>query len=160
MGQRAESLAAELESVNAELQQAIERCSDDDWRRACSGEGWSVGVTAHHVAMAHGPILGLVRAVANGQRVPPITAEMLDESNAKHAVEFANCTREEVIALHRQGAREAADALRGLSDEQLDRTAPIALLGGAEASAQQLVEMAIIGHPREHLGSIRAVVGR
>ena len=134
--------------------------SDDDWQRTCSGEGWSVGVAAHHVAAAHEAILGLVQAVANGRPVPPLTAEMLDANNARHAVEFATCTREDVLVLHRRGAREAANAVRGLSDEQLDRTAPVALLGGAPASAQQLIESGLIGHSSEHLESIRATVGR
>jgi uncharacterized damage-inducible protein DinB len=160
MSERAEALAAELERVNAALEREIERCSDEDWRRTCAGEGWSVGVAAHHVAVAHESILGLVQAVAHGQPVPPITAEMLDGYNAQHAVEHANCTRDEVLDLHRRGARAAADAVRGLSDEQLDRAAPVALLGGAPASAQQLIESGLIGHPKDHLASIRAAVGR
>jgi uncharacterized damage-inducible protein DinB len=160
MGQRVEALAAELQRVNGELEQAIETCSDDDWRRVCSGEGWSVGVAARHVAVTHESIAGLVQAVANEQPVPPITPEMLDAYNAQHAAEFANCTREEVLALHRRGARAAADAVRGLGDEQLDRTAPIPIAGGASMSAQQVIEAGLIGHPSEHLASIRAAVGR
>ncbi len=153
-------MAAELEQVNAALEREIERCSDEDWRRTCSTEGWSVGVAAHHLAVAHASILELVQAVANGQPAPPITADMLDQYNAQHAIEFANCTRDEVLALHRRGARAAVEAVRGLDDEQLDRTAPMALLGGAPSSAQQLIETGQIGHPKEHLGSIRAAVGR
>ena len=160
MSKRAEALAAELDQVNAALEREIERCSEEDWRRTCSGEGWTVGVAARHVAVAHESIVGLVQAVANGQPVPPITAGMLDAYNAQHAIEFASCTRDEVLALHRRGARAAADAVRTLGDEQLDCTAPVALLGGAPASAQQLVEAGLIGHPKEHLASIRAAVGR
>ena len=160
MSERAEALAAELDQVNTALEREIEGCSEEDWRRTCSGEGWSVGVAAHHLAVAHESILGLVQAVANGQPVPPITVEMLDASNAEHAVEFATVTRAEVLDVQRRGARAAADAVRGLGDEQLDRTAPMALAGGAPMSAQQLIEVGLIGHPAEHLASIRAAVGR
>ncbi len=160
MGQRVDALVAELQRVNSEFERAIEGCSDEDWRRICSGEGWSVAVAARHVAVTHAAVAGLVHAVANEQPLPPITPEMLDAYNAQHAVEFADCTREEVLALHRRGARAAADAVRGLGDEQLDRTAPIPPAGGATMSAEQLIEAALIGHPVEHLASIRAAVGR
>ena len=160
MSERADALADKLERVYADVEQAIESCSDDEWRNAWSDEGWSVGVTAHHVAGAHETILGIVQAVANGQPVPSITPEMLDGYNAQHAVEFANTTREDVLALHRPAARATVAAIRGLSDEQLDRTAAIPLIGDAPTSAQQLIEMGLIGHPTGHLESIRAAVGR
>jgi mevalonate pyrophosphate decarboxylase len=51
--------------------------------------------------------------------LPHFTREILDERNAQHAEEFAGCTREETIALHKQGAAVAADIVRGLSDAAL-----------------------------------------
>ena len=50
MSERAEALAKRFEQVNDELIAAVEGCSDEQWRKTCSGEQWSVAVTAHHVA--------------------------------------------------------------------------------------------------------------
>ena len=50
MSERAAALAERFERINQDLIATVERCSDADWRRACAGEGWPVGVTAHHVA--------------------------------------------------------------------------------------------------------------
>jgi hypothetical protein len=50
---------------------------------------------------------------------------MLDEMNARHAREFAGCTKPETIALHREGAAAAAAAVRGLSDAELAETGTV-----------------------------------
>lgn len=156
MGTRAADLATKLEQANAAVIGAVEGSSDADWQRVTGSEGWSVGVTARHIAISHLPIMGLVELVATGGDVPPVTMEMFHASNAQHAQEHAGCTREEVLEILRRDGKAAADRLRGLSDEQLDRTASMAFAGGAEMSAGQLVEMILLGHPAQHLESITA----
>jgi hypothetical protein len=153
---RAADLAAKLESANAAVIAAVESSSDDEWRAICPAEGWSVGVAARHIAVSHLPIMGLVEIVATGQQAPPITMDMFHASNARHAQEHAGCTRAEVLEILRRDGQAAADKLRGLSDEQLDRTASMAFAGGAEMSAVQLVEAILLGHPAQHLESIKA----
>jgi uncharacterized damage-inducible protein DinB len=149
-------LAERFEAVNGELIAAVEAASEDDWKRTCQGEGWSVAVTAHHIATSNNAVAGLVQAIASGQEVPPITREMIDEGNAQHALEYADCTREETLELLREGGAQTLRILRGLSDEQLDRTAVFQAMNGAEVSAQQFAEMILIGHSNQHLQSIRS----
>ena len=156
MSTRAADLAAKLDEANAAVIEAVESSSEADWQRVTSSEGWSVGVTARHIAASHLPIMGLIELVATGGEVPPVTMEMFHASNAQHAQEHAACTREEVLEILRRDGKAAADKLRGLSDEQLDRTASMAFAGGAEMSAVQLVEMILLGHPVQHLESIKA----
>jgi len=158
MSARAEELARRFEQANNDLVKAVQGCSNEQWGKTCTGERWSVGVTAHHVASSYGPITGFVQALANGTPMPPLTAEMLDHSNAEHARQFAHCTKEETVGLLQSGAKAAAAAVRGLSDEQLDKGAELALMGGKRVSAAQLVELALIGHPTSHLASIRAAL--
>ena len=155
MSERAESLAERFETVNGELIAAVEAASADEWKRTCQGEGWSVAVTAHHIATSNNAVAGFVQAIATGQEIPPITMEMIDQGNAQHAVEYANCTKEETLALLRDGGAQTVKNLRGLSDEQLDRTAVLPAMNNAEVSAQQFAEMILIGHSNEHLESIR-----
>jgi hypothetical protein len=158
MSGRAEELAKRFEQTNDEVIAAVQSCSDEQWRKTCSGEQWSVGVTAHHIGTSHVPIAELVRALATGQPVPPLTSEMLDAGNAEHARQFADCTKQETLDLLRRGGREAADILRGLSDGQLDNGAELPLLGGRHMSAAEIAELGLIGHPRGHLESIRAAL--
>jgi uncharacterized damage-inducible protein DinB len=158
MSERAAALAERFERINQDLIVAVERCSDADWQRACAGEGWPVGVTAHHVATSYPAFKGFIQGIATGADLPPVTPEMLDASNAQHAEEHARCSRQETLELLRRGGQAAAEAVRDLSDEQLDRTAPMALAGGAAISAQQMAEF-MIGHPTGHLASIQAALG-
>ncbi len=159
MGQRGNELAERFEQVNNALIAAVERCSDEQWRKICSSEGWSVGVTAHHAGTSHEGIAGFVQAVATGQPAPPLTMEMIDAGNAQHAREHANCTKAETLDLLRNGGKAAAEMLRGFSDGQLDRTAPMAFAGGTPWSTEQIVNRVLIGHPEEHLQSIKQAMG-
>ncbi len=153
MSARAQELARRLDEANAELARAIESCSDDVWRSACPEEGWAVGVTAHHVAVAHSQVTGLVQLIANGQQMPPFTMDMLNQGNAEHARAAAGCTREETLKLLRENGPAAARAIAGLSDEQLDRTAQMFM---GPMSAQALIEGAMIHHALGHLASMSA----
>lgn len=159
MSARAESLAKQFETKAAELSKAISQLSDADWKKVTTSEKWPVGVTAHHVAGSHEPISGIVKTVAAGKSLPNFTGAMLDESNAKHAREFAGCTKAETLALHEKGVAAAAAVVRGLSDAELERSGTV-LTGMPPMTAQQVVEGILISHIGEHLGSIRATVGR
>ena len=83
--------------------------------------------------------------------------EMIDAGNAQHARDFANVSREETLEVLRTKGKAAVEAVRGLTDEQLDRTAPMAFAGGEVWTAEQVIERVLIGHPMGHGESIRAV---
>src|SRR5690348_12381152 len=158
VSERAADLAAKLERANAAVSAALENCSEAQLKQTCEGEGWPVTVAAHHVAVSHTGIAGLVQLIANGQPLPAITREMIDAGNAQHAKEFANVSREETLAALRKEGRAAVEMVRGLSDEQLDRTAPMAFAGGAEWTAEQVIERVLIGHPIGHGESINGAI--
>jgi hypothetical protein len=159
MGARADMLAKQFEAKAGELTDTIEKLSDVDWKKVTAAEKWPVGVTAHHVAGAHEPIAGMAKAISSGQTLPPFTMAMLDEANAKHAKDFAGCTKAETLALHKKGVASAAATVRGLSDPDLDRTGTL-LTGMPAMSVQQIIEGVLINHVREHLDSIEATVKR
>jgi uncharacterized protein (TIGR03083 family) len=158
MAERAEKLAKQFEAKAQEATTAFEKLSDADWKKTTAAEKWTVGVVAHHVAGAHEAIANIVKTVASGQAMPHFTMAMLDDMNAKHAQEFANCTRADTIALHRKGAAGAAALVRGLGDAELDRSGTV-LTGMPPMSAEQIVSGILINHVEEHLASIRATVG-
>ncbi len=159
MGARAEALAKQFEAKAAEMTETLEKLTDVDWKKTTAGEKWSVGITAHHVAGAHEAIAGILKTLASGQSMPEFSMAMLHDMNAKHASEHANCTRAETLALHKKGAAAAAALVRGLSDAELDKSGTVAKEMPV-MTAQQFIEGALINHVNEHLGSIRATVGR
>lgn len=159
MGERSEALAKRFEQINGELGDLIESLSPDEWRAICGGETWSVGVTAHHIAYDQAHIIEWFQAIANGRPLPPPAPGGLDASTARHAAEYASCTKEETLALLRHDGEAAARAVRELTDEQLDRQAPV-VAGRPALTAGGVVERILIGHVLGHGASIRAAIGR
>ena len=159
MGARSDMLAKQFEERANELTETIQTMSDADWKKVTSAERWSVGVTAHHAAGAHEAISGIVKTVASGQTMPPFTMAMLDEANAQHAKDFAGCTRAETIELNKKGMASASAVVKGLSDADLQKSGTV-LTGMPAMTVQQLIEGVLINHVNEHLGSIKATIGK
>jgi hypothetical protein len=158
MGAKAEELARKFEAKAREATETLEKLSDADWKKVTAAEKWPVGVTAHHVAGGHEPIAGIAKTIASGASIPNFTMAMLDEMNAKHAREFAGCTRAETLALHEKGVAAAAAVVRGLSDEQLARSGTV-LTGMPPMTAEQVITAILISHIDDHYGSIRKTIG-
>lgn len=159
MAARATEIANRFEQINEDLIAAVETCSDADWQRRCEGEEWPVGVTAHHVAQSYPNFTGFIKNITSGTDLPTVTQEDLNNYNAKHATEAASSTRAETLKLLNRDGKVAADTIRSLTDEQLERTAPFSLAGGNDVSAAQVTEF-LIGHPTDHLASIKTTLGR
>lgn len=159
MGARAEQLANKFEQSCREFNVLVERLSDAEWKKITSAEKWPVGVVAHHVAEGHTGIMGILQTVAKGQSIPNFTMDMLHEMNAKHAKEHANTTKVVTLELLQTNGAKAAAAVRGLSDADLDHSGTV-LTGMPSMSAVQVVEGILINHVHEHMGSIRATIGR
>ena len=153
MGTRAEALAAQLEQANNAVISTVEGLPDAKWRADCANEGRTVGVMAHHIASGHPVLSGFANMIANGEPLPPLTMEMVDQANAQFAAENADRTKDEALALLRSNGEAAANLVRGLSDEQLDRGAT---MFGAPWTTQSLIEAFLIGHPIGHNASIQA----
>jgi hypothetical protein len=80
--------------------------------------------------------------------------------NGKHAKQNAAIAKAATIELLRRNSREAAAAVRALTDEELDRAAPFSLSFGAPVTAQFVIEDHALRHSWHHLARIRKAVGR
>src|SRR5262245_18343476 len=156
MAGKSEALAKKFEAKVDEATAVFQKLSDADWKKV-TAEKWPVGVTEHHIASSHAGLTGALEELAAGEG-PNIDINMIHARNAKHAQEFANCTKAETIALHKKNAAAAAAAVRGLSDAQLDSKG-VVLQGLPEMSAGDLAGGIMCSHIDEHLNSIRAAVG-
>jgi hypothetical protein len=158
MSERAEWLATTFERTVADLAALLAGCSEADWQRRCPDEERPVGVVAHHVAGGLHAQVEWLRLVANGKPLPPVTAEMIDETNAEHAVRHAHHTKDETLATLRRNSAEAAAVIRALTDEQLDRQGSMPLFGERPLSAEEVVRYVMIRHVIGHTRSIRAAL--
>jgi hypothetical protein len=158
MSTRAKAIADRFVAFNQEVIAFVENCAEENWRKNCAGENWPVAVVAHHIAAGHYGILDFAKMILAGEKLPEITEEAMNQMNADHAKEHANCTKDEVLGLLRENGPTIADFVSGLSDEELDRTGYLALAGG-DISIEQFLEGALIQSSGEHVSNMKAAVG-
>jgi DinB family protein len=158
MGAKSEALAKQYETKVQEATRVIEKIGDADWKKTKAAEKWPVGVVVHHVAGSHEGISRIVKTIASGQSIPNFTPAILDEMNAKHAKDFAGCTKAETLALHTKNAAAAAALVRGLDDAALARSGTV-MTGMPAMTTEQVVTNILINHIDDHLGSIRKTIG-
>ena len=75
------------------------------------------------------------------------------------AVDNAGVTKAAALEHLKRNSKVAADAVRKLTDEELDHAAPVSLNGGAPLTAQFFVEDHALRHSYHHLAKMRAAVG-
>jgi len=156
MSEKAAALAEQFAQLNDDLIATVERCSDAQWAAKCPDTGWSVGVQAHHIAGGEMGLAGFIGAVANGQILPPLTMDMIDWGNARHAEEYANVSKEETLTLLRENGAAAAAMIRGLSDAQLARTGE--LIAGRSTSVERMIQFLSLGEIQRHGEHLRQAI--
>jgi len=156
MSRRSELLADRIEKGAAGLAAFVQDLSDAEWQAPISAtDHRTVGVVVHHVASMYPIEIELVRTIASGNAVSEVTPEVVDQMNAAHAAEYANVTKEAALGLLRRNSREAADAVRSFTDEELDQSASFSLSFGAPMTAQFVIEDHPLRHSWHHLARIR-----
>jgi hypothetical protein len=163
MTARAEALASRVEEGAAGLAAFVEGLSEAEWRVPVPGsgrDGRTVGVIVHHVGAVYPIEIQLAQTIAHGQAVENVTWEAVAEMNANHARENADVTRAAALDFLRRNSREAAEAVRRFTDEELDRAAPFSLAFGAPVTAQFVLEDHAVRHSWHHLARLRSALGR
>jgi hypothetical protein len=158
---RAEALAGRIEEGANILAAFAEGLSEEEWKTPVTATDLRpVGVIVHHVASMYPIEIGAVRAIASGTAVTDVTWDVVAQINSIHANDNANVTRADAIELLRKNSHEAANAVRSLTDEELDRAAPFSLSFGAPMTAQFVIEDHPMRHAWHHLARIRKAIGR
>lgn len=158
MSMRANQLADRIENGANQLAAFAEKLSQKEWQTICPSEKRPVGVLIYHVASSYPVEVDLIQALASGDPIKGVTRDMVDQMNFEHANAQAKRSKTETITLLKENSSLAADAVRSLSDEQLDNAAPISLNWDAPLTTQYFIEEHPISHSYAHLASIRAVI--
>jgi hypothetical protein len=158
MSQRARELSEKLETFRSDIVTFVENCSDDDWGKTCSAEGWPVGVVARHLGVSHLGVLDLARMIVADKPLPKLTSEIIDQMNAQHAEKHADCTKDEVLGILGGKVPEFVRYVAGLSDEDLNRAGYLALFG-SDVSIEKLIELVVLNSGKKHFENMKGTVG-
>lgn len=155
---RADALADRLEQGARALADLANGLDEAQWQKRLPKDGRKIGVVVHHVASMYPIEIDLTRKLAAGEPISGVTWDDVAAINAAHAQEHDGVTRERALELLRRNSAAAAAAIRELSDEQLDRAAPVSLNGDAPLTCQFFVEDHALRHSFHHLARIRAAL--
>ena len=162
MGARAEALAKRIEQGAAQLAAYAENLSDAEWKTPCSPQrdGRPVGVIVNHVASVYPVEVQLAQAIGSGKPMSDVTWDVVSNMNAGHAKDNANASKAETISLLRKNSSDAANAVRAMTDEQLDTAAPFGVSFDAPVTAQFVIEDHALRHSWHHLARIKETLGK
>jgi DinB superfamily len=156
--QRAQALADRLEQGARALAAFAAGLTEDEWQTRIPRDGRKVGVVVHHVATMYPLEVQLAQLLAGGNPVTGVTWEAVNEINASHAREYDAVTKEAALDLLQRNSAAAAAAIRALSDEELDRAAPVSLNADAPLTCQFMLEDHAVRHSYHHLARLRAAL--
>lgn len=157
MSERAVSLADKFSTFNDDVIAFVEGCSDEDWQKTTEAEGWTVAAVCSHIAGGHYGILGWAKMIVNGEPLPEITFDAIHNMNAESAASSAVATKEQVLRLLQENGGATSSFVSSLSDEDLDRSTHLDLVGGA-ISTENFINGFFIESGGEHLASAKATV--
>ena len=160
MSQRTNALAERLEQGARALATFASALTDAEWQTRVPKDGRKIGVIVHHVASVYPLEIQLAQTLAQGKPVAGVTWDVVREMNAGHAKEHDAVTKEAVLELLRRNSTAAAAAIRALSDEELDRAAPVSLNSDAPLTCQFMLEDHAVRHSYHHLAGIRGALKR
>lgn len=155
---RAVLLADRILQGASALETYAERLSDSDWQTPVTGDGRTVGVVVHHVASTYPLEIELAQILASGQPIVDATTDVVDEMNAKHALEYAAVGKEETLDLLQRNSEAAAKAVRAFTDTDLDKSETVSLNADAPLTTQFFIEDHALRHSYHHLARIRATL--
>ena len=159
-GQRANALADRLEQGALALQTFAASLTDAEWQLAVPHDGRTIGVVVHHVASVYPLEIQLALTLAAGQPVTGVTMDNVHEMNAGHARDNRDVTKTAALELLKRNSTEAAVAIRALTEEALDRAAPVSLYGDAPLTCQFVLEDHAVRHSYHHLAKIRGALAK
>jgi hypothetical protein len=158
MKNRTNALADRLEQGSTALASFANSLTAEEWQIQVPHDGRKIGVTVHHVASMYPLEMQLAQTILKGEPLVGVTWDVVADINAGHAREFDAVTKEQALDLLKRNSAGAADAIRSLSDEDLDKAVTQSLYGEAPLTAGFWLEDHPVRHSYHHLAKIKAAL--
>jgi uncharacterized damage-inducible protein DinB len=156
MSNRCEALATRIEAFGREMIEFVSELPEEDWRKTCKWEQWSVGTTARHLGN-HLAISDLAAMIVRGEALPQWTMDDIHAMSKKDSAAHTECTKTEVLERLRRKQDKMTAFLRELDESDLDRKGSMPAFGG-EVTVAQLIDYVVFQNAAQHLASIKAAI--
>lgn len=158
---RAERYADTYLAAHQDFVKLIGALSDQQWRIVGKNfpermndedECRPVGVIAYHTADSERFITNRIYMMLEGEPLGPVNFR---EINSQQAIERAQVTRDEVLAMLRSNEEAIVPRIRAIPDAALD---VVHETPAGPATIAQRLERVLIGHMQAHQGSIETAI--
>jgi DinB family protein len=154
MSKRTEALAVRLEEGARALVALARTLTDAEWQTPTK-DGRKIGVVVHHVGNMYPLEIQLALTLAKGEAIAGVSWDDVHAVNARHAKDFDKVTKEEAVHFVELQSAAAAEAIRQLTDDQLDLAAPVSLNADAPLTTQFFIEDHALRHSYYHTMRIK-----
>jgi hypothetical protein len=158
MSRRAKEISKRIETFRDDVVAFVENLSDDEWKRVCEWEEWSVGVTAYHLGAGHFAMSGMIGMIVKGEDLPQLTMDQVNAMSKKSVQKHSDCTKAEALNMLRKNGAELAAYVSKLTEVDLDRKGSMPAFGG-EVSAEKFIDYIIFQSAAQHFDSMKTAVG-
>lgn len=137
------TVLSELQAQRAQLEAMLEEVGEARMSRPGVQDGWTVKDLIFHIAAWDRRGTSWIRQVVRGETPqipePGMTWEDMDRINERELVERRQRPLPEALAEFREAYAQLLEVIEGLSDEDLDRSAPHSYPDGDWVGVRQLV---------------------
>jgi hypothetical protein len=158
MKERTKALADRLEKGARALASFASGLTTAEWETPVPRDGRKIGVIVHHVASVYPLEIQLAQTIAAGKPIEGVTGDDVNAMNAGHAKQHNAVEKDATLDLLRRNSTAAADAIRALSDDDLDRAQLASLYSDAPITCQFVLEDHAVRHSYHHLARIRGAL--
>jgi DinB superfamily len=158
MKTRVNALADRLERGALALGSFASSLTDNEWQIPTIHDGRKIGVVVHHVASMYPIEIDLAQKAARGEPIVGVTWDVVNDINTLHARKFDAVTKQEALDLLESNSTAAAEAIRALSDDDLDVAVPLSLNDDAPLTCQFVLEDHAVRHAYHHLAAVRTAL--
>jgi hypothetical protein len=154
MSDRATGLANQFSRLSREFISTFEGLNAEQLQAQCEGEQCTVTALGSHVAGVHRLAAEWIQKSASAQPLPEVTMAMVNQANAEQFERDAGRDKDEVLEELRHNSAQASRLVRGLTDEELDRSLHFTLFE-REVTTEDLVRNILIADVQGHLQSVK-----
>ena len=160
MNNRSEALAARLESGAIALGAFAATLTEAEWQTRVPKDGRKIGVVVHHVASVYPVEIHLGELARCGSADHRCHLGRCGRDEPRSCQRARRCDKRSRARFARNQQRYGRPSHSALSDDELDRAAPVSLNSDAPLTCQFMLEDHAVRHSYHHLARIRAALIR
>jgi hypothetical protein len=157
MTTRRDAFGSELEAVYAEFGDTLDQIPDNKWQAVAPVDGRQINVLLDHAVNTNILVAQMIEGLIAGGSFPSITGDDIEHGNQQHMAKASAVSRAEVQAKLNEAQATSHSLVSKLTDDVLDRSEYFGPFGG-DVSVETIVQVILVDHVREHLGSVQSAI--